>query len=144
MEGVVVVWLICAILGGVIGNSKGRAGLGVVLGLLLGLIGLIIIAVLPANPQAQAAAQFQQGMKRCPHCAEIIQGAASVCRFCGRDIPQPLAQEGTIIFQGREYTFGRSEGTAFCLACRRVAPAQDLLYHHGSDTYVHPSCAVRN
>lgn len=44
-----VIWLICAIVGGLIGNGKGRKVEGVVLGGLLGLIGILIIVLLPAK-----------------------------------------------------------------------------------------------
>ncbi len=37
---------------GFVGNKKGRMGLGITLGILLGLIGLIIIACIPAKKYA--------------------------------------------------------------------------------------------
>ena len=51
---IVVIWLLSAILGAVIGGAKGRPGTGFALGLLLGLIGVIIIAVMSPSPEKQA------------------------------------------------------------------------------------------
>ena len=52
-----VIWIICAVIGALIGESKGRKVEGALLGGLLGLLGVLIIALLPSKP---AVGQFQQ------------------------------------------------------------------------------------
>jgi hypothetical protein len=44
-----VVYIACIVGAASIGSRKGRPALGIVLGILLGLIGIIIIAVIPAR-----------------------------------------------------------------------------------------------
>lgn len=46
--------LFCAIIGGLIGSGKGKGGAGFVLGALLGILGVIIIAILEPTPEVQA------------------------------------------------------------------------------------------
>lgn len=47
MGTLLVVWVVCAILGALIGEAKGRRLEGAALGGLLGLFGLLILALLP-------------------------------------------------------------------------------------------------
>jgi hypothetical protein len=106
---VVVVLLIWAGIGGLIGyaigNSKGRGTEGFWLGFFLGIIGWIIEAF--QKPTGEVAArqealatvvdaqarevQMRDQLRPCPFCAELIQPAAKVCRYCGRDV-EPLAE----------------------------------------------------
>jgi hypothetical protein len=55
----IIIWVACAFIGGCIGQVRGRWGLGVVLGAVLGLIGVIIIAVVPRNYDALARREFR-------------------------------------------------------------------------------------
>ena len=74
-------WLFCGLVGGAIGASKGRAGAGILLGSLLGPIGIIISLFLTSQKTLDTKTQ-----KVCPNCAERIQKAAKVCRYCGAGV----------------------------------------------------------
>ena len=56
----VILWAVFAWAGWAIGKYKGYAGRGFALGLLLGLIGLIIIACIPRSRKAKVAAAQRQ------------------------------------------------------------------------------------
>lgn len=94
-------WLICGLIGWYIGDTKGRPGDGFALGVLLGPIGIIVIAAMgrsakkEAEHQAEVAAvsarmgapaESTPTMRACPWCAEQIQQAAIVCKHCGRNV----------------------------------------------------------
>lgn len=41
--------------------------------------------------RAQFSSAEQQGRVSCPHCAELIQPAAKICRYCQREVGDQLA-----------------------------------------------------
>src|SRR3954470_8614151 len=65
--------LICALIGGLIGWSKGRFVAGLVWGAALGPIGWLVIIFSRA------------GQRECPECGRRNLPDAKVCRFCGID-----------------------------------------------------------
>jgi hypothetical protein len=98
---VIIAWVFFGFIGAAIGSSKGLGGTGFILGLLLGPIGILIVAVMSPTPEAQARRDAEVAgathslggsmqLRPCPWCAEQIQPAAVVCRYCGRDV-QPIA-----------------------------------------------------
>lgn len=78
--------LVFGLIGVALGARKGRPFAGFVFGVLLGPIGWLIVAV---GPDVKATEQATL-MRKCPHCAELVQPGAKVCKHCRRDIaPTP-------------------------------------------------------
>jgi Na+/melibiose symporter-like transporter len=89
------IWLVCAIVTGIIASSKGRTGFGwFLIGCIIGIFGVILIACLPSRkplpvqqvvmvPPAAAAVQpVEAKTKTCPDCAEEVMAGAKICKHC--------------------------------------------------------------
>lgn len=86
-----VLWIAPVLVAQKMATEKGyERGVGIALGVFLGWIGVLIIALITARPGGPAGG----ATKACPFCAERVQWAAKVCKHCGRDIasePNPEA-----------------------------------------------------
>ena len=70
---IVVLWLVMALIGALIGQNKGRPVEGFFAGLLLGPLGLIFIIARSAR-------------WKCPECGGAIEKGVRKCRHCGSEL----------------------------------------------------------
>ena len=88
---VIVVAFIGALLSGYAGmtiwaRKGGKPGKGFIVGGLLGVLGvLILVLATPGQAEIDSAAR-SEGLIRCPHCAELVNQRAHVCRYCQREV----------------------------------------------------------
>lgn len=105
-EGVIFIWIACAVGGWAIGNSKGRAGAGLALGLLLGFIGVIIALVMKPDPSRQQP-QYNQGFPRQMQGSPVndgSQGSPTAPTTPAGWYPDPYSRFDHRYWDGRQWT----------------------------------------
>jgi hypothetical protein len=70
-------------------RKGGKPAGGFLVGGLLGAPGVFILGAATRARQKSTAPARSAGLTPCPHCAELIEGQARVCRYCQRDVAAP-------------------------------------------------------
>jgi threonine/homoserine efflux transporter RhtA len=97
-----VFWVAPIVVAKKLGERKGRESAWV-WGLLIGWLGVIVVALLSDKteqdisnaPVWAQAGQVVAALKRCPECAEQVQPAARVCRYCRHNFDAETAPATT-------------------------------------------------
>ena len=88
---IVFAWITPAAIAWQIGANKGKQDTGALLGVFLGWLGVLIIAVMSPTDAARRTRAMESGFTACPFCLEMVRHGATACPHCQRDISDSTA-----------------------------------------------------
>jgi uncharacterized membrane protein len=92
--GVLPIAILVGLIPAVIARRKGRSFFAWwIYGAALFLVALPHALLIKRDYASIEERQMQEGMKKCPFCAEMIKSEAKVCRYCGREITSDKKEE---------------------------------------------------
>ena len=101
--GIIIFWLFCGIIAGMIGSKKGQGCLSFLVGILFGPFGIII-------------ALLSKGKRRtCPYCKELVNEDAVICKYCRNS------------FKGASNIQASSKQTFICPHCEGTLPLDIII-----------------
>ncbi len=87
---IAIAWFLGIVGAPIVASNKHRdVGGWLVLGILFGIFAFIVVALLRPLDDVETIRQADAWTRSCPHCLSRIPEAASVCRYCQRDV-QPI------------------------------------------------------
>lgn len=106
----IVVWVLFGIAAAMFAGFNGRSVAGwFFLGCLFGPFALLFALIL-GRPE-------EEGVRKCPFCAELVKKEAVVCKHCGNDLPSIAEPKTPDTFEVVHAPMGRAETFLRCPKC---------------------------